>query len=204
MTPTIDYFPHKTCVYGLQGSGKTFFVQNAIVPTFKKPMVFEVNKGDDWNKLKRIYVYQTTSQPHNIEGLKKEFEKWLKFCLQLAEEGKIDAIIIDEADLFLKNLYDIPPTLYYLLNNHRHVNNDKGVALVFITRRPQDIPSVISETSKWTIAFQLEGKNAIQRLNDIRPEFGNMVANLPPHYYLVKKIAEDPVQCSPIKVKKKS
>jgi len=179
--------PLKTCIFGIQGSGKTYYAQQAY-KQFKKPIVFVVNEGDGWHKLKGIYVYQCA----NRHDIKEEFTRFIKEAHKWAEQGKIDAIIIDEADLFFTNNFEIDQTMTDLVTNHRHIGN--GVALWFMTRRPQDIPTRIVESSHYLVIFKLEGFNAIQRFKDIHPRLPELIYDLTyeKHDYVFKEIGREP------------
>ncbi len=36
----------KTCVFGIQGSGKTYFVENSIIQSFKNPLIYLIHRED--------------------------------------------------------------------------------------------------------------------------------------------------------------
>ncbi len=184
----IDYHRHKTAIFGIQESGKTYFAQHEY-KQFKKPIVFVVNKDDKWHKLPRLYVYE--ADRNNIQ---EDFKKFIKWAHKLALEGKIDLLIIDEADLFIRTNWDIEPELQDLILNHRHMNDGKGCALWFITRRPQDIPTKFVESCKYLVIFKLEGKNAVERFGEIHPDIPELIGQLDfqKHNYVVKEIGKPP------------
>lgn len=190
----IDLKSHKTCIFGIQGSGKTFWAKQ-MYKHFRKPLVYVVNSDDGWNKLKGLAVWES-----NRGNIQADFLEFIKKAREWAFNGQVDLIIIDEADLFFRGNYDINTDLQDLVLNHRHMNNGKGVALWFMTRRPQDIPTKIVESSKFLIIFKLEGKNAIDRFRDIHPKIPGMIAKLDytRHNYVFKEIGFEPEVHAPV------
>jgi hypothetical protein len=123
-----------------------------------------------------------------------DLEEILKKIIKLLEKKKlnIDGIIIDEFDMYIKNNYDIKENLNNLVLNHRHKPYE--VFLTLITRRPQDIPTKIYESSKYIYAFSLQGANAKKKFNDITKGWGDMIMSL--NYdefeYTFKEIGKPP------------
>lgn len=199
---SIDFREQKTAILGIQGSGKSELARY-IARKFKAPLVYRVNP--DWDDQTNVLIYK----PTQFLG---EFKDFCHYSRKWAIAGKIDCIIIDEADLFLKGNYDINEDLHDLILNHRHrgrklrsglfsgKKRGYGVALILITRRPQDIPTKIIESSKFLCVFKLEGDNAVKKLNNIKSGFGDSIANLNMDRYefYFKKIGDDPIKCTAI------
>lgn len=185
---------HKTCIFGIQESGKTYWAKK-MYKQFKKPIVFSLNTDDGWDKLKGLYVWKVNRQ----RDLLVQFEEFISNCRKWALQGKVDLIIIDEADLFFRGNYDISSTHQDLVLNHRHMG--KGVALWYMTRRPQDIPTKIVESSKHLIVFKLEGANAIKKFEDIHPKIPELINNeldFDKKNFIYKEIGRDPVVKNPV------
>lgn len=187
----IDVKSHKTGIFGIQESGKTYFAQN-LAKYFDNPLIFVVNKDDvkGWTDIPRSHVYVVNDR----KNIYSEFPKFIEFAHKNAEQGRVDAIFIDEADMFFNNNYTLDPTTLDLVVNHRHINNGNGVALIFITRRPQDIPTKIVESCKYLFVFKLEGSNAIQRFKEINPLIPPLIEKIEfkKHNFVVKEIGKDP------------
>lgn len=194
----MDLRAHKTCLFGTQGSGKTVLAQN-LARTFKNPLIFVVNRDDvdGWLKVKRAHVYLA----ENRLNVGEEFKKFMAQAHKWAQEGRIDAIFIDEADLFFNTNYDLDPHALDLVLNHRHIPENVGTALVLLTRRPQDIPTKIVESSRWIIVFKLEGANAIQRFKEIHPDIPPLIERIDyaRHNFVVKELGKPPYIHAPIK-----
>ena len=197
----VDFRGLKTCIYGIQGSGKTHFAKN-MYKQFQKPLVYAVNKDDDWDNLPNIYVYKPESR---LGAVKEFFDVFIKQAHKWAMEGKIDAVIIDEADLFFQTNWSFDPYMTDFVLNHRHLNEsskgNKGIALWLITRRPQDIPTKIAETAQYNIIFKLEAYNAIQRFKELHPVLPEMIEKLDykKHNFVFKELGKDPYIHAPLK-----
>lgn len=185
---------HKTGIFGIQESGKTYWMKK-MHKKFERPIVFSVNPDDGWESMKSIYVYAA-----NRLKPQEEFRRFIKWVHKLAMDGKVDLIVIDEADMFIANNWDVVGELNDLVLNHRHFNDGRGVALWFATRRPQDIPTKIVESCRNLVIFKLEGANAVQRFKEIHPELPDMIESLDyaKHNFIVKEIGKAPVMHKPL------
>ena len=174
----------KTCVFGIQGSGKTYFVENHLLQAFKHPFVYRVHKEDFKSTKKNVYVYDV------IDTSLKELENTARLIKNYGKEKVIDAFILDEADLFLKSMVAISPNMTDLILNHRHYN----LALIFITRRPQSIPTEIVETCENIFCFKVEGENVERKLRAIHPNFQTLLPKLDKNKYnfILKELGKAP------------
>lgn len=196
----LNFKKHKTCVFGIQESGKSYFVKS-IYTQFKSPVVFQVNEDDGWERLKGIAVYKIDREKFGKikDYLKVELQTFVKMVHYMASNGTIDAIIFDEADLFFRGNYDLDDLMTDLVTNHRHMGKSKdpeknGVALIFATRRPQDIPTKVVEQSRHNIIFKLEGANALKRFQEIHKDLPKMIRelNYRKHEFIYKELGEEP------------
>jgi len=158
----------KTCVFGIQGSGKTYLVENTLLKGFKHPFIYRIHREDFLNTKSNIYVYDAADT--NI----KELEDVALIIKTYGKQKVIDCFVLDEADFFLKNMVAIPPKMTDLILNHRHYN----LALIFITRRPQSIPTEIVETCENLFCFKVEGENVERKLREIHPDFKMLLPKL--------------------------
>ena len=174
----------KTCVFGIQGSGKTYLVENHLLKSFKHPFVYRVHKEDFTNTKGNVYVYDCK------DTSLKELEDTARIVKQYGQAKLIDCFVLDEADLFLKNMVAIPPAMTDLILNHRHYN----LALIFITRRPQSIPTEIVETCENIICFKVEGENVERKLRAIHPDFQTLLPKLDKDKYnfILKELGQPP------------
>ena len=183
----------KILVCGLQGSGKTYFVKHLLnSKLWKKPIFYVVNKDDGYKDITGIYTY-TPKAPIT------EFKTFIKFVYNLIQERKIDCLVIDEADLFFSNNFEINSFDEFndIILNHRHFK----LNIVLITRRPQDLPTKIVESCKHIYIFSLEGANALKKFEDIQKNLSLEIRKLDynKHNFVYKEIAKTGYVCQPIK-----
>lgn len=177
----MDLTGKKIGIFGIQGSGKTILARK-LIRSFRKPIVYEVNP-DFRNDNCMIY------KPANLTPALLD-----AFCgkvKQLALKKKCDCFVIDEFDMFCQGNLSIPPNLNDLVLNHRHY----GLAIIFISRRLQDIPAKIVESCHHLFVFKIEGLNAVQRLKGIHPDFEQMMSQLDynKHNFIHKELGNAPV-----------
>jgi DNA helicase HerA-like ATPase len=158
----------KTAVFGIQGSGKTYLVENHLLKGFKHPFVYRVHKEDFENTKKNVYVFDAPDLSLN------NLEETAKIIKGYGQAKLVDCFVLDEADLFLKSMVAISPNMTDLILNHRHYN----LGLIFITRRPQSIPTEIVESCENLICFKIEGENVERKLRAIHPDFKILLPKL--------------------------
>lgn len=174
----------KTCIFGIQGSGKTQLARK-IVKSFKRPAVYRATAdfdGDD------VFSIEPGDRQKDLDA----------FCKFVVEKREFDCVVFDEADQLFRNYQAFGSWTLRLLAEHRHI----GVAVILIARRPQDIPPYITESSHNLFIFYLEGTNAVSRLNDLYPGLGDMASrlNYQKHDYIFKRIGHPPQKMNPVKI----
>jgi len=171
----------KIGIFGIQGSGKTILARK-LIRTFRKPIVYEVNP--DFRQ-DNCMIYK----PKDLTLATLD-----NFCAkvkQLALKKKCDCFIIDEFDMFCQGQMSLPTNLNDLVMNHRHY----GLAMIFISRRLQDIPAKIVESCHHLFVFKIEGFNALQRLKSVHPDFEQAMSLLDynKHNFVHKELGNSPV-----------
>ena len=175
-------------IFGSKGSGKTHYTLKLVKKAFKKPFVYRMT--DDFDK-EDVYLYP----PNNfIEELEKVIEKYI----EMAKKKVFDALIIDEADLLFPASKPLNPKMLELVDKCRHF----FTSVVFISRRPQNINSFLTEEAHFSIVFAIEGDNVIQKLNRVNKKYGDLVRSLEykSYKYVFKELGKDPIICDPIKL----
>lgn len=188
----------KIFVGGIQGSGKTYMVANNLIPTFSKPIIYGVHPSDFAQCKGKIVI------PNNYTTA--ELDRICAIVKQKAIEGECDAFIIDEADWFLPSSREALmqyTNLYDLIINHRHYKkgypliDDKsktGLALIFVTRRPQSIPTEVIESCEYIITFAIGGENVYRKFRAIDRRFDELLPllNKDKHNFIFMRIGEEP------------
>ena len=187
MDYVVDFSNQKVIICGLQGSGKTTLAKKMVMN--KRAMVYTPHL-DEWEDMpNNIILYKH-------KNFYSDIEDFLRLAKKLGKEHKIDGIVIDEFDMIFKSNYDVNKIdiMNDIVLNHRHYN----IFLIGITRRPQDIPAKIFESSKYIISFALQSPNAIKKFNEIYPGMGEMIKNLDfyKREFVLKEIAKEPLKFS--------
>lgn len=184
----------KICLYGIQGSGKTYFAEKRIVKTFRHPIIYLMHQDEFQNCHPNAEIISPKNEDGTLDASTQTLNKWAKMIKERANKGEVDAFIIDESDLFIpKDFRQIQKysQLHDLIINHRHY----GLAMVFITRRPQELPTVIVEQSEHTFIFAIDGKNVREHLSKLHKDMGRLLDKLSKneHNFIYKTLGKPPM-----------
>jgi hypothetical protein len=205
-----DFTRRKVTVAGIQESGKTVFIR-ACAKKFKCPAVFSPNRHD-WVD-ENVLLWVASPSAYKNELLK--FLSWVKENNKRAFRGEkgnddkrlkpIDAIFMDDVDLAFESTGSNSTT--GIINDlhvlHRH--KPWYLACFFITRRPQDIPTKLVESSHFNIIYSIEGDNVFKKYNNVDKKILPLLENEIPYEsykYIVKPIGKAPYVNSPVPLKK--
>jgi len=189
----------KTCIMGIQGSGKSI-LGKSFCKEFKNPFYTVVNL-DDMDDIDKK-TYKILMKKRN----KAELEEVCKEIIELSKKGLCDALFIDEADMLVpKSVEELQkyPSQYDLYVNHRHY----GVAVFFMTRRPQDLNPLVVESCEHKFIFALEtSDNVVRKMKSIDYRIPEMMATITKksHRFIHKQLGETPVLMEAIKLEKKT
>jgi DNA helicase HerA-like ATPase len=155
-------FGCKINIFGSTGAGKTYKTKQILKYCFKKPFVYRVT--DDYDDLKVMRF-----RPDNI---KDNLDIFIKMIMK--NKGKIDVVVFDEADIYFPNNGTLTIIQKSFFDKHRHL----GISIILISRRPQNINTLISEEAHFEIVFPIEGDNAKQKFNRISKGYGDLISSL--------------------------
>lgn len=148
-------------IYGGKGSGKTYKgIQLLKKGVFKKPIVYRLS--DDFDFLPKSRVIE----PNNI---KEDLEAFIEKCIELGKNGLIDCIIFDEADLYFKDMLE--KFGHLLFDKCRHF----FISIIVITRRPQNLNTIVSEEAHFYYYYPLKGDNFYKKLRSINPKIEELI-----------------------------
>ena len=121
-----------------------------------------------------------------------DFPFWCAQVKRFTDRHIVDAFIIDDADLLFKTHFDVNPQLQDLVINNRHY----GLTLIFVSRRPQDIPTRIYGICEILCLFAIDSPHVIKLLNDYSDGLGDRVRELDPrsHDFIYKHSGLPPVR----------
>lgn len=202
----INLKSRKTGIFGIQGSGKTYIAENQLIKAFKHPVVYLMHPEDFKVCKNNVKVYIPKDKAGRIDTSVEHLDYFIGLCFEDMKAGKIDAVFIDEADLFFpkdfrtlqryKNIHDF-------VINHRHYGKKKGegCALIYISRRPQDITTNIVETTEHIFLFSIEGKNVKDYMVQLNTDYKDLIPRLNKdnHNFIYKHLGEAPKLMAGIK-----
>jgi hypothetical protein len=179
----MDFDNKKIGIFGLQGSGKTYFIKSYLESTSRTYFIYDLGAefGGLRNKKHIVYVPQFRQG----DAARQEANKILsEFYFPLAEKNKVNGLIVDEVSLIAPNKKPLPDALFTVNERNRHIG--KGQAFIFAARRPSQINTDMVEIAHNIIIFNLAGKNDRQYLNAVREGAGDAsVDMLLPYHFLV-------------------
>ena len=197
----------KMLICGIPGSGKTFFSKKLVNQNNYNVLVWTPNKHDFEDVGNNFIVYHNQKLDAKIARgevvtraeIQEDFEQFLIAGKSLAQQKLIDGLLIDELDLYYSSNHGNSPTMEFLITNHRHIPEGRGMFLIGITRKPQDIGTKFSGTCMHQIFFTMDEVNAITRLNKIYTNLGNDVKAVPfkSYKFYHKEIGKEPILCNP-------
>jgi hypothetical protein len=163
--------------FGLNLSGKSYFVKHAIIPNYRC-LVWDPNKE---YPAEECDVYQPKSQA--FPGSAYEFEQFLIKIVK-PRKGKYDLVLVDEANsTFPVNRPLLGESLDFL-NNYRH-DQWGGLGIGFVCRRPAQLYTDFVSLSHIIFSFGNKGSQDIQRLNMEASGLGDLVKTLANHEYVI-------------------
>lgn len=182
----IDPREAKVGVFGLQGSGKTYYARELVKRNNLKVLVYSPHRHDFDEEPDNFYFWEGFSVERD------DVDIFLRYAKRLCQKGVIDGVLMDEFDMLFRNAFELGPTAIDVIANHRHY----GMCLIALSRRPQDIPAYFVESCKFLVVFALQGENVRSKLNGIYKGFGDAVLDLDyeSHAYLLKQIGKPPQQ----------
>lgn len=206
----IDPKTKKFGVFGITGSGKTYFVENALIHHFKRPFVYLTHREDFQNCGANV----TTYIPTKYVGMKKvidkspeHLDKVMGWFISEAKKGNFDAFILDEASTILPKNYEALkkyPNIIDAVDSHRHYGNEKnnGFAIVFMGRRPQAICTEITGNLHYMALFMTEGAEVKQKMREIDPAIVELMPSLSLtlHNFILKEAGHVPTLCDAFRV----
>ena len=187
----IDPRNHKISICGLQGSGKTYFSKEMVKRNNMRVLVYSPHWKDFEHEPEKNFLFYS---PFSVDP--KQVEKFLDYAMRLCKEGHIDGVFMDEFDMVYQSNFMIGTTATDIFSNHRHYN----MSIIMITRRPQDIPAKVFESSKHIICFPLQGQNVQKKFNGLYKGMGDEILNLEYETwkYIHKEIGQPPKLKPPV------
>ena len=175
------------CVFGLRGSGKSWFVKSLLESTPDHLIYDPLKEHRGYNKYMptdRTSIEELEKVIHGpvIKGVKvTEDNKGTFPTRRVGETWKSELFVIDEGNRYiLPHPTRMPPGVADLVDYGRHWNLSFGV----VARRPVQFNSTLVELSDHVFFFQLPGKNDHAYLESLHVGLGDTVRNLAPYHFV--------------------
>ena len=183
----------KLTVIGMQGSGKTELVKT-IVKQFKNPLVYGVYPEEWSNESNKINLFVPPN--FSLETFNKEMQNLIK---EQVSRQTYDALIIDDADLFFKNNFDVYDNINRIFISQRQLN----LSLIFVSKRPQNLSTKIYENSDYIIVFAIEGVNVKRYLLNLHEDMHSLLPKLSreKHNFIIKEVGNKPLIFDKVAIK---
>ena len=174
-------------VFGLRGSGKSWFVKSVLESTPDHLIYDPLKEHTGYNKY-------TPSDRTSIDELSKVIEgpvikgvkvtednKGMFPTRRVGETWKPELFVIDEANRYIyPKPTRLPKPVADLVDYGRHWNLSFGV----VARRPVQFHTDLIELADIVFFFHLPGKNDHQYLESLHVGLGDTVRNLAPYHFV--------------------
>jgi len=175
------------CVFGLRGSGKSWFVKSLLESTPDHLIYDPLKEHRGYNKYTpsdrtSIEELEKVIQGPVIKGVKVTEDNKATFpTRRVGETWKPELFVIDEGNRYiLPHPTRMPPGVADLVDYGRHWNISFGV----VARRPVQFSSTLVELSDHVFFFQLPGKNDHAYLESLHVGLGDTVRDLAPFHFV--------------------
>ena len=174
-------------VFGLRGSGKSWFVKSVLDTTPDHLIYDPLKEHYGYNRIRptdrtSIKELTTVIEGPVIKGIKVTEDNKAMFPTRRGgETWKPELFVIDEANRYvMAHPKPMPPAVADLVDYGRHWAVSFGV----VARRPVQFNSTLVELSDHVFFFHLPGKNDHQYLESLHVGLGDTVRNLPPYHFV--------------------
>ena len=189
-------------VFGLRGSGKSWFVKSVLESTPDHLIYDPLKEHTGYNKY-------TPSDRTSIEELSKVIEgpvikgvkvtednKGMFPTRRVGETWKPELFVIDEANRYIyPKPTRLPKPVADLVDYGRHWSTSFGV----VARRPVQFHTDLIELADVVFFFHLPGKNDNQYLESLHVGLGDTVRDLAPHHFVAFSHGSEITVHAPIK-----
>ena len=189
-------------VFGLRGSGKSWFVKSVLESTPDHLIYDPLKEHTGYNKY-------TPSDRTSIEELEKVIEGPVIKGIKVTEDNKAmfptrrvgetwkpELFVIDEANRYIyPKPTRLPKPVADLVDYGRHWQTSFGV----VARRPVQFHTDLIELADVVFFFQLPGKNDKDYLESLHSGLGVTVRDLPAHHFVAFSHGSEITVHAPIK-----
>lgn len=172
-------------VAGSHQSGKTHLVKHIINEGNYRALVFSPY-AEEWEDQNVFYV--------ETKNHVKDFPFWCNKIMEMANNDKINLAVFDDSDMLFRHHMDTSNALRQMVTGNSHMGS-KGLGLMWVTKRPQDIPARIYGVCQILALFSIESPQVKELLNRQYKGLGDLVISIPygSYKFAYKEIGKAPV-----------
>jgi len=160
-------------IFGLPDSGKSTLANSILNSYGSRAFIFDT-LGEYADGPYDSYIPKERNNPEELEVVTRNILAARRYSL----------FIIDETNRFCPSKPTPLPDAIADLNDWRaHYN----LAVGYIARRPVQLNQDLTELAHYLFVFQLDGKNDVRYLNDLKDGLGDAVTNLAPYHFVLYK-----------------
>ena len=174
-------------VFGLRGSGKSWFVKSVLESTPDHLIYDPLKEHTGYNRYtptvrESIDELEKAIEDAVLKGVKvTEDNKTMFPTRRLGETWKPELFVIDECNRYVyPKPTRLPKRVADLVDYGRHWNVSFGA----VARRPVQFHTDLIELADVVFFFHLPGKNDHQYLESLHVGLGDTVRNLPPYHFV--------------------
>jgi len=189
-------------VFGLRGSGKSWFVKSVLESTPDHLIYDPLKEHNGYNKYTptdrtSIDELAQVIEGPVIKGVKvTEDNKGMFPTRRVGETWKPELFVIDEANRYIyPKPTRLPKPVADLVDYGRHWNVSFGV----VARRPVQFHTDLIELADVVFFFQLPGKNDHAYLESLHVGLGDTIRDLPPYHFVAFSHGSEITVHAPIK-----
>lgn len=172
------------CIFGLPDSGKSTLANSILTPYGSNAFIYDT-LGEYSDEPYDSYIPNDRNDAAELELVTRSIMASRRYSL----------FIIDETNRFCPSKPVPLPSAIADLNDFRA---HYGLAVGYIARRPVQLNQDLTELAHYLFIFQLDGKNDVHYLNDLKDGLGDAVTNLNPYHFILYHKGSDFEVYSPI------
>jgi hypothetical protein len=178
----LDLNNKSVIIAGTFGTGKTYLAK--FISRRYKTVVYSPYK-EEWANENAVFI----ETPY----YENDLNFWCGEMIKMAKSNKINCAVFDDADLLFRTQFDIAFNFKELFVKHRHIGKN-GIALIFVTRRPQDIPTKIYSSCEFWALFGTNSPQAHRLFDEMHENLGEMVKGLTieSHNFYLIEVGKEP------------
>lgn len=175
-----DFRNQRICIFGLQGSGKTFFAKKLVQQT-QRPFIYDPLK--EYSDIAHAITYAPKHRKY-CPAAGEEVDQVIQYMIEIDPLPTL--FLMDEANRFIPNKRPLPEMVSFLNDFQRHIPpSNEPIGLCFIARRPAQLNTDLPELAHYLVIFNVVGKNDMAYLESVARGLGEAACRLKPYHFII-------------------